>query len=176
MVFPVIKLASLFLGILFISGCAYMNNRVDDFKDIFTLAVETKGVNAEIQVLPMTLGIGYADGNGYGLRSGTLGEYEYSEYGVLLVGRKTFKGTPGRGKNACDIMYAIPYSSSPMSEENKPGARVRSLGYSSPACWMNVEAAIHLGVGIRVGMNFAGLLDFLLGFGGVHIFKDDGLN
>lgn len=176
MVFPFIKVSSLFLGILFISGCAYMNNRVDDFKDIFTLALETKGVNAEIQALPMTLGIGYANGKGYGLRSGTLGEYEYSEYGVLILGRKTFKGTPGRGKNACDIMYAIPYGSSPMSDDKKSGAIVRSLGYSSPACWMNVEAAIHLGVGVRAGMNFAGLLDFFLGFGGVHIFKDDELN
>src|SRR6266496_4146242 len=86
------RFSVLFLGIL-INGCAYMDKRMADFKDIGTLAIETKGVNAEIQILPLTLGAGYANGKGYGLRSGTLGEYEYKEYGVAIIGRKIFKGT-----------------------------------------------------------------------------------
>ena len=169
------RFSVLFLGILLINGCAYMDKRMADFKDIGTLAIETRGVNAEIQILPLTLGAGYANGKGYGLRSGTIGEYEYKEYGVAIIGRKIFKGTSERGEKDYDYMYANPFSSSPGIDENKNGPRVHPLGKTSPAYWWNVEAAVHLGVGIRAGVNLAELLDFFLGFAGIDILNDDKL-
>ena len=171
------RFSVLFLGILLINGCAYMDKRIADFKDIGTLAIETRGVNAEIQILPLTLGAGYANGKGYGLRSGTSGEYEYKEYGVAIIGRKIFKGASGRGEKDYDYMYVNPFffKPSPEMDKNKSGPIVHPLGKSSPACWWNVEAAVHLGVGIRAGFNLAELLDFFLGFAGIDILNDDKL-
>ena len=74
-----------------LSSCAYMKDRGRDATDIFTFAVEEKGLGVGIQAGPFLTGLGYAEGKGYGLRSGVAGRYKYEELNALLVGGKTLR-------------------------------------------------------------------------------------
>jgi hypothetical protein len=104
---------------------------------------------------PLVMGAGYADGSGYGLRNGTAGAYDYSEFSLGVMGRKTFSAAePGRASKSCDIVWATPLflTQGPL--------RYFSVGHSDPVCPWNIEGAISLGYGLRVGLNLAELVDF----------------
>lgn len=142
------------------SGCAYLNHRARDASDILTLSGETNTYGASIQVLPIQLGVGYGRGQGYGLRSGAMGPYEFEDRHLLVVGEKKFDPEEERGQKAYDLSYIA-------------GA---TLLDSKPQPWqrfLQIEAALGFGVGVRAGLNIGELLDFLIGLTTVDIAHDD---
>jgi hypothetical protein len=151
-----------------LAGCSYLVERGNDLRDVLTFAVEDQGVHVGLQALPLVMGAGYADGSGYGLRNGMAGAYDYSEFSLGVMGRKTFSADePGRASKSCDIVWATPLflTQGPL--------RYFSVGHSDPVCPWNIEGAISLGFGLRVGLNLAELVDFTIGLTGFDLLQDD---
>ena len=99
-------------------------------------------------------------GGGFGLRSGAVGSYRFTEDTGL---------------------YAMMVKSLHPSEFD----RVRGKGYQNeflsnakpnPGGWFNwgqVEVAVGVGAGVRAGVNFCEIADFIVGLVGVDICDDD---
>ena len=79
MILPAILCCYLF------TGCSYMKSRGRDFTDIITLGGETCCADVSAQVVFFPLGLGWADGKGFGSRAGRLGSYDYREINVGLT-------------------------------------------------------------------------------------------
>ncbi|MBN2589520.1 MAG: hypothetical protein JXA96_06645 [Sedimentisphaerales bacterium] len=142
-----------------LSGCAYVENRARDAADMVTIAVEgtvvgaTIGVAPSVQLSPFYYGLGYHDlgGGGFGLRSGAIDPYEFSQYAFLFFNVNNF----------------LP------SEFDSN----RGKGYKDDSVeWFNygqIEAAVGLGIGVRAGINFFEIADFIVGLAGLDICNDD---
>ncbi|MCG6195078.1 hypothetical protein LFX25_17710 [Leptospira sp. FAT2] len=92
-----------FILYLFISAtnCAtYLQNRKNDFKDIFTAGVETPGYGAGVRIGPLAAGFVFQGGEsepgkrdlgkGYGLRGGYFGSYRSQQLIFGILGGDTF--------------------------------------------------------------------------------------
>jgi hypothetical protein len=95
---------------LLISGCSYMIDRGKDFTDIITISGEVESFNLALQFGPICqgfgmTGIGVGKGNGYGLRSGTFGSYEFNESHRWLLGEKAFYPEYERAVKRYDMEY-----------------------------------------------------------------------
>jgi len=143
-------------------GCAYTENRVRDAADMITAAVEFPVIGVAVSGVHVGLSPSYftlTDGRGFGLRSGAVGSYEFTEamwYWVVFIKDLTpskFDRERGKGYNAG--MYESYY--------NRGG-------------WFNagqVEVAVGVGAGVRAGVNFCEIADFVVGLVGVDICNDD---
>lgn len=150
-------------------SCVYMADRGRDFTDIMTLSAETGLVNADVQVGVFNLGLGLSGGHGYGLRSGAMGAYQTADANLLFLSGRYFE--PGsfaqaRGKG---YEYSILYIEGGENED-PPVVEIEEGGIFN---LFQVEATVTLGVGLRIGVNFAEMADFILGFFQVDILKDD---
>ncbi|MEW6742717.1 MAG: hypothetical protein AB1486_08155 [Planctomycetota bacterium] len=83
-------IAALFLLLLCPCGCRYAAHRGRDLTDIVTLAAETSGANAAVQCGPIITGLGSARGQGFGLRAGAMGKYQFDEWNVLIASHRSF--------------------------------------------------------------------------------------
>lgn len=174
-----ISLCGLFLILsLSLSGCSYLAERGNDLKDVLTIAVEDKGAHVGLQALTLVTGLGYAKGRGFGLRNGTSGVYEYSEFSLGVIGRKSFStGEQNSVCKNCDFMWATPVFLPQVDQhqvEPKREGGYATLGNSSVGvCPWNIEVTACLGVGLRLGLNLAEFFDFAFGLVGFDILKDD---
>ena len=151
----------------YFSGCAYLHDRGRDACDIVTVAVEDRTVNAAVQFGPLAAGVGRADGRGFGLRSGGVGVYDYSEANILCFGHREFQpriADLDRGKG-----YEFDYLCIPV-RRSRPDLKVHEGKWFN---WFQFEAAIGCGVVLRVGFNLAEALDFVLGWATLDICGDD---
>lgn len=157
----------IFLPLL--ASCAYLHDRGRDACDIVTVAGEAPAFNASVQVGKGVLGMGLAGGKGYGLRSGAMGCYETGEGNFILVGFKVL--VPNKADLDRDKGYDYQYHWFPWSRsEDKFG------GTFDEGRWFNawqIEAAVGVGVGARVGFNPAEFMDFIMGWTTLDICSDD---
>lgn len=163
------KTLAIILCLLSLTGCAYMHDRVRDTCDVVTIAAETGHVNASIQIGEGTLGIGVTGGKGIGSRSGALGIYDYMELNMILFGRKVMLPSErdllrGKGYDHSFNWYPWRSSEDDVVTEVDEGGRFNLLQLELAAC---------LGIGARIGVNFAELVDFGLGIFTVDILEDD---
>ncbi len=152
-----------------LGGCAYLHDRGRDACDMVTLAVEAKTLNASVQISKGVCGFGLAHGPGAGLRSGAWGLYESGEINIVLGGFKSL--VPSEADRARGKGYDYSYSWIPWEHEQE-----NFFGTYEPGGWFNaaqVEIAAGLGVGARVGVNLAEILDFLLGWTTLDLCQDD---
>lgn len=134
-----------------------------------TVAAEAPAVNAAIQIGKPVLGVGVAGGKGVGLRSGTVGMYETSEANFVLFGGKLF--VPKERDIYRNKGYHYTYMWAPwLSDEDE------FIGTFEKGEWFNawqLEVAVGIGLGARAGINFAEIVDFLLGWSTLDICGDD---
>lgn len=150
-----------------LTGCAYLHDRGRDACDMVTVAVEAPTVNAAIQLGPLPVGFGAADGKGFGLRSGGIGIYDTGELNILCLGSRTF--VPRERDLERDKGYEFTYFWI-------PGCHHQPDWHIHEGKWGNgfqFEAALGLVVGTRVGVNLAEILDFVLGWTTLDICGDD---
>ena len=157
------------IGCLLALGCSYMKSRGRDFTDIITLGGETACANVSAQVVFFPLGLGWADGAGFGSRAGHLGSYDYREINVLTYTDRTFgpKDLPrGKAYQMKGFWFVIP-----LYYINFMPSFLQHKGSLSSQC--QIEIAAGLGLGLRAGVNPVEAFDFLLGLTTLDILKDD---
>jgi hypothetical protein len=143
------------------SGCAYFGDRGRDLADVVTVSVEDHKYGCSALVI-LPLGLEYANGHGYGLRDGYAGAYQYSEnvltFGYAALWYARFQpDMDTRGKS-----YSSTSSPHPNPPVDKPFLYCGTVG-----------ASIGLYYGIRVGVNWLELTDFLLGWTTCDVLLDD---
>lgn len=155
-------------SVICLHGCTYLQHRGRDLRDVVTISVEKNSYGASAQLIGPTLGLGFSEGDGYGLRSGAVGKYKHTELNIIIIGYKEMKLKPDpRAKSYADWSLWDPFKKDKLpvaTEEEKEGSR---------ASWFKTEAAIGLYYGLRVGFNYGEFLDFILGFTTLDILKDD---
>lgn len=164
-------------------GCAgYLTQRLEDAGDIFTATAEVKSVGFKAQMGPWGgLGI-YGSGRdafGVGWIGGQSTGYDFNDVTQppLLGFLQRFRGfDDDRRRKEFHVVqsWGVPY----LRAQTRPGAF--SGGFREAGDWRRlaprytqIEFAIGLWGGIRFGMNFGELIDFLVGWTTVDIFDDD---
>lgn len=169
--------SALVAGFLLFSGaCSSLQNygadRARDFGDIFTLATERRVYGGNAMLGPFFAGLAYqSTGVGYGLRAGTTGHYrtgpgpdpEQLGNSVLLLNsiyHESLEGCRTKGKDfqAKNVVVLAAYD---------------LRGHNSA---FQIEVSLGLYAGIRLGLNLAELLDFILGITTLDVLSDDGCN
>lgn len=145
-----------------LSGCAYVEDRARDAADMITVAAEFPSIGAA--VWGGSRGVGLTvnpPGHGFGLRSGAVGLYECGEL----------------------VWFNLCFRQVCPSEMD----RLRGKGYDSGIDWCSgrsymqggwfnygqVEVVVGVGPGVRVGVNFIEIADFIVGFLGIDLCDDD---
>lgn len=151
-----------------LSGCAHLRNRAADLRDVVTLSVETGNVGASVRAGPIPAGVSFSEGEGLGLRSGCAGVYRYSDYNsFIFFVHRSFDPDDSRGDKAYEqTLLILPI----------PGIDecLTSSEYDGP--WQThtqIEASLGLYFGLRAGLNVGELLDFLFGWVGLDLCRDD---
>ncbi|MEI7945653.1 MAG: hypothetical protein WCJ02_03105 [bacterium] len=141
------------------TGCMYLNNRAHDVSDIVTLAGEDQTISCVARVM-FPFGVSLGQGEGFGLREGYVGRYEYREI-VLMV-------PPAIG--FFDLAFV------PADDCRKKAYCVGSPGLGENqywAQWLSVQMSVGFYYGVRVGVNLAEVLDFVLGWTTLDLMEDD---
>ena len=108
-------------------------------------------------------------GYGFGLRSGAIGTFQTSDANVILLSAHSFE--PGSFAQSRGKGYEYTVETFGRSEEN--GSFAVEFEEGGRFNLYQIEANITLGVGLRLGVNFAEMADFILGIFQVDILQDD---
>lgn len=156
-----------------LSGCAYLHDRVRDAGDMVTVAVEGFGVNAAVGFGPGTIGLGAASGKGFGLRSGVAGVYGFSELNLWpCFNSKTL--LPHESDSDRDKGYETEYAYWLFREDGDSDEEYAATGETGGQFNnFQLELALHLGVGARAGINLMEIVDFILGWTTYDVCGDD---
>ncbi len=141
------------------TGCVYLGHRGRDFSDIVTLAGETQTITCVARVM-FPLGVSLGKGDGFGLREGYIGSYEYTEIVLMLP--------PISNNFALEFIPEDDY-------------RRKTYGVGSPgreenvfwAQWLSVQLSVGFYYGVRAGVNLAEVIDFMLGWTTLDLLEDD---
>lgn len=153
------------------SGCAFTENRLRDAEDIFTMAGGF-GLGSCVHAGPISTGIG-AIWDVYGLSSGHFGENQMGHFSSGFTAQLVGIGTEDSWLNPevrdrAKRFYADCYLIGlPDYEQGRKG---NSL---VPPYFFQFEVSAGLFGGLRAGFNLAELADFLLGFAGIDLLRDD---
>ncbi len=148
------------------SGCAYLAHRGRDLTDVVTVAVEDHTVGFSARVM-FPWGLCIAEGSGWGLRDGHIGAYDYMDrlFAIPLP-------VPG-------ALYDIDFS--PESDYRDKGYTLQTIKQHPPydmsdyqvSQFFSVQVSAGLYYGLRLGLNLAEALDFILGWTTLDILQDD---
>jgi len=152
--------ASLCVSLL--CGCAYLEDRTRDAGDMITIAGEFPMIGAAAWIGMWGATMSGGEGHGFGLRSGAVGVYEFSEWGFILVGLKELE--PSEADRARVKGYQGGFG---LDEHCGGGLR---------GGWFNlgqVEVVAGVGPAVRAGVNIFEIADFILGWASTDICNDD---
>ena len=141
------------------TGCAYLGHRARDFSDIVTLAGEDQTITCVARVM-FPFGVSLGQGDGFGLREGYIGSYEYREVVLML---------PPVG-GVFDLAF------SPEDDYRRKAYAVGSPGREENvfwAQWLSVQLSVGFYYGVRAGVNLAEVIDFMLGWTTLDLLEDD---
>jgi hypothetical protein len=168
-----IQMVALLLFIAMMTGCAspYLINRGRDAADVFTATVGY-GVGAKARVGPVQAAL-FANRDMAGLRAGSgfLGNDHSGEvYAPIPISYKSDWGVNCGGEWFSSLEF--------VEERRKKDifaiSRFPLLVFAEhPHFYTQAEIAVGLGPSIRLGFNAGELLDFILGWTTIDIFKDD---
>lgn len=143
-------------------GCAYFEDRTRDAADMITIAGEFPMIGAAAWVGRWGATMSGGEGHGFGLRSGAVGAYEFSEGGFIFVGLKELE--PSEADRARGKGYQGGF---PLDEHCGGGLRGGWFNYGQ------IEVVAGVGPGVRAGVNIFEIADFILGWASVDICSDD---
>jgi hypothetical protein len=216
----------IFIILLFIS-CAsftdYADYRRKDLQDIATIGVESKAIGFGVRISFLSLGFFFQgkteEATGYGLRGGSISEYQTSQLVFGFLGGETFvsgevlKDSDGKpiinngiplvldsrdNLKSHKLKYMSFYKDPPVARRKRqkdkerreiitdlvektgdetlllqiPAIKKKANGYS-PEYLYQVEVFLGVYGGVRLGINFAEVLDFILGLSSLDILEDD---
>jgi hypothetical protein len=161
--------------LLLVSACStpYLADRGRDALDIFTLAGGI-GIGAKAHVGPLSTGVLYQQEH-FGVRNGEVysaeNSDEYREHKpwdeayLFMIAEASNHGPVARdrGKDCQTSGFLVPLG----------WWETDDFCHLPPNYFTQVEAVVGLGVGFRLGFNPGELLDFLLGWTTLDIFRDD---
>lgn len=167
------------------SSCSYIEKRARDAADIVLIAPEWRVVGAKGQLGPwgqlgyycsMVGPAGYA--RGYGLLGPHLGAYEHQDCTLfpLLIFVQSRSGAPDPRHKDFFVMgkWLLPY----LEPQTDPDATFG--GFEEADDWRRlaprytqIELALGVWVGVRVGFNPGELVDFVIGWFGLDLYDDD---
>ncbi len=171
-----IQCAALVTFAVFTTGCAttcqnYVMDRGRDAIDVVTVGVGV-GLGAKARVGPIQSGLLF-DIPVTSFRCGDIVSVELTEFGpssmdfqAVAWGGESFQGvTPPRNKSfgAANLFYAVPFVYAAEGKGDIP-----PIYY-----YTQLEVVVDVGVGLRLGFNPGELLDFILGWTTIDIFRDD---
>ena len=169
-----------------IAGCS--THRTNDWKDVCNATVgESYGIS--VRLGPIRTGL-YSGRDDKGLRSGvtgnTTGQIANYDYYWLFYGREHFDGwrdarDPRVRRKVVAAEYffpcfIIPEAENPYAKSMVYGDQAYNKltdGSRNYAYWTQLDIAMGLGDGFRLGFNPGELLDALLGYVGIDIYGDD---
>lgn len=131
---------------------------------MFTFAVEEKTLSCDVRAL-VPVGFSVANGEGYGLREGYMGSYDFTEH-VIIIPYPIVGG-----------FWRLEFSPERDDRNKRYELALEGLDYKGDyQVWregLNVQASFGLYYGLRAGINLPETLDFLLGWATVDIMVDD---
>ncbi|MFC1793811.1 hypothetical protein ACFL3Q_09525 [Planctomycetota bacterium] len=147
-------------------GCAYTEDRVRDAADMITVAGEFPAAGVAVSGRHFGLAIPLYGGNGggFGLRSGVVGSYGFKEGIVfpmpvyIIKNLRPSKLDRERGKGYVFDLF-----------DHHHNHHINGGWFN----WGQVEVAVGVGAGVRAGVNFCEIADFVVGLVGVDICNDD---
>ena len=151
----------------------YVRDRAMDFADIVTAGAEKSVYGVNVTAGPLTLGVNESsNGLGVGLRAGTVGQYSTGSPGG------SFTEPDGRSFVLLNSVSHRPAS------HCRGGSRAKAFRYrnallvnmydiSGYNSFFQFEIAFGLYGGLRVGLNLAEALDFVIGITGLDLLSDD---
>lgn len=172
------------------STSRYFRNRMYDTTDLVTIGIEKKSAGVSLFVWCIGGGLKIEDQTrGFGLRDGHLGIYEISDGSRLgispLLSNDSPKNKLGNSFFLINSSGHFQYRPIPRSKEKDyqilnlltifpiasiPNSKQNVTRCNSP---LKVETSIAFYYGMRVGMNFSELFDFIVGFIGFDPLDDD---
>ena len=177
---PLLLLPLLALAAGLTSGCAspYWQNRRADAADVFTATIGV-GLGTTARIGPLHAGLG-GNFDLYGIEAGKVGELgntsalvldsggQYAGDACLIAWGTSHIDLLGDGRARGKQVYSNRGSSEwiPFWDPPKPESQ-------NPARWTQIEVAVGLLGGVRLGFNPGELFDFILGFFGEDIYGDD---
>lgn len=163
---------SIFVLLAMAAGCSnnsYLTKRGRDALDIVTVGVGV-GLGGKARVGPLQVGL-LADIPRIGLRGGEFrdaqgpgkGWFPPLSYDLqwVIKGSETFNGAKHDRRKNFRAFAKVPFFHRAVPSR------------ASPYYFTHIEIAADLLLGVRLGFNPGELVDFLLGWGGVDLFKDD---
>lgn len=141
------------------TGCVYLEHRAQDASQMVTLSGEDQTISCVVRVM-FPFGLSLGQGEGFGLREGYSGRYEYRETVFMIppaIGFFDLAFAPAE-----DYRNKSYYVSSPGLGENQYWAQ-----------WLSVQMSVGFYYGVRVGVNLAEVLDFVLGWTTLDLMEDD---
>ena len=165
-----------------LAGCstAYWSDRGRDAADIFTATVGV-GFGARARVGPLHAGLFYG-GDKAGLRGGELRSYSLrgddwfsvATMECTVFSAEHFGYAEARGKDYGAFGYPlVSFVCDPKSNDFPPRISITSRNGALHPYYTQIEIEAGLFGGIRLGFNPGELLDFILGWTTIDIFKDD---
>jgi hypothetical protein len=159
-----------------VSGCAgYWADRGRDAADIFTLALGN-GLGGKARVGPITAGL-LADYTYAGLRGGEFCRQDLSSvdtgYESMAAIDWQYVVDNAERFNLAKLQRGKNFEASSVGNDVKIPLFSRVQPNSSNAYYTQVEAVLGLYASARVGCNPGELLDFILGFAAIDIYRDD---
>ena len=169
---------------------AYMKNRVLDAADIFTATVTVGSLGFKLQAGPVSLGLhgqaipqilllpvyaatpiptnfsptGVVPSPEWGLKDGVIGTTSVTDLTLITTIKSRDKHNYKTRDLIRDRKKDRLTQDSPLTPYTEP---MHAHQYT------NIELSLGMFIGIRVGFNPGEFLDFILGFAGIDIYKDD---
>lgn len=187
----------LLLLTLFAISCSspYLRNRGRDALDIFTVEFQTRAYGASVRAGPVKAGLYHksADGAAAGLRGGDLGVHHDAEFAVLFFGADYFQKKPlgdletPSEEDSKTAEETDPSQTALRGKEfrarspfgtTQPAQKKRSVfkkkgGFAPASYYTQLEVSLGIFFGVKLGINPGELLDALLGWTTLDIFRDD---
>jgi len=152
-----------------------MMDRGRDAADIFTASVGG-GVGAKARIGPIQTGL-LADIPIYGLRGGEIASqtgWPYSlDFQWVIGGVEAYVGGQRRKKGFCIASTRLPLMPDIKAPFTPFVHGIPANTDYSPSYYTQIEAVVGLIPSLRLGFNPGELLDFILGWGNIDIYKDD---
>jgi len=153
------------------SSCAFTENRLRDVGDIFTITCGI-GFGGGLHVGPVSTGAGMV-WDVYGLSSGYFGKNQMGHFSsgcsfhLIVIGTEDAWSNLETRNRAKEYNADCYFIGLPVYEQGLKGKPL------VPPYFFQFEASAGFFGALRVGFNVAELVDFVLGFAGIDLLRDD---
>lgn len=166
----------------FLAGCSYLERRAGDLSDVVRFELGWPAVGAYVHATPL-LGTGLDLWTAYPVYGATAGNYqsrvpgqgELGAYSLVLWHARGYDTRPEDRDPANPDDFPAPDAGAitQIHRLHWPFEEAPSPEVLEPIHWLDLEADVALGVGLRLRLSPGQLADFVLGWFGLDIAGDD---